>query len=476
MSNISPQQAREILWRKGDLKYLLDDNQRVLHSLYKDSKEKVNVWLLSRGSGKSYCLVVIAIEECLKHPNSLVKFTCDKQRNARQIIQPLFRKVIEDCPKDIKPEYNVSESCFKFANGSAIQLAGLDNGNAESIRGGSARLCIVDEAGSRGLTDLKYIVRSILIPAVTRTKEIDGKVLLASTPPLKASHPFVHFIKRAEYQRNLVIRDIYTNPRMTQSMIDKLIDECGGEDSPDFRREYLCEIINSVDSSVIPEFSKGLQEKVVKEHKRPPFFDSYVSMDLGIKDFTVVLFAYYDFKANKVIIEDEYVHHGEKFHTGVLAENIKLKEQEHFCDPLSGEVIPPYKRVSDNNLFVINDLYHIHGLSFQPTRKDEKIAAINNLRILLAEEGIIIHPRCETLIRHLKDATWAKNAKTYDRSDGDKSHYDAVDALSYLIRNIDFQRNPYPPAYQMANMFYMKNQKHENPSVDTVKKLLNIRS
>jgi hypothetical protein len=473
---LTPEAARQILWFKGNITFLFDVNQAVLYKTYKDSDEKVVVWNCSRGLGKSYALCVIAIQECLSNPKALVKYCCPKQKDARQIIQPLIRDIIESCPLELRPRFNVAEGAYKFSNGAQIQLSGLDNGRAESLRGGSSVLCIVDEAGSKSLKDLEYIVQSILLPAVTRTRKINGKIILASTPPVSEAHPFVKFLRIAELSGSLVTRDIYTNPRMTERMIEDIIKSCRGKDTTAFKREYLCQIITEEDSAVIPEFNEDLRNRIIKEWKRPPFFDYYTAMDIGFKDMTVVLFAYFDFKHNKLIIEDEFVTNGKKATTAALAAGIKQKEAEHFADAFTGELRPAYKRVSDNNLIVINDLWELHGLSFIPTKKDDAEAALNNLRMMLANEQIIINPRCITLIRHLKDATWNKNRTSYDRS-ADNGHFDAVDSAKYLVRNVDFFKNPYPSGYGAAsreNMFQYRNKKASGNET-AIKQIMNFK-
>lgn len=824
-NNVTPEIARFILWNKGNLSWKLDVNQQVLRDVYVNSKEKIVVWNCARGSGKSYALCVIAIEECLKNPKALVKYCCAKQKEARQIIQPIFRDILEDCPPELRPTFIVAEGAYKFPNGAQIQLSGLDNGRAESLRGGSSVLCIVDEAGTKSLKDLKYIIRSILMPAVTRKKDINGKIILASTAPISRAHPFIFYLRRAEIRGASVTRDVYSNPRMTPDMIRQIIEECGGEDSIEFQREYLCvdedtliktikgykkikdvqkgefvfthkgnykEVLNNfknklddraiykvktsnnlgffvtkghklyvskfsrwfgisgektewtevqditarptdriylkvpidkrtshfedinkaylagwyvaeghcnktqqqvalalankdpietiqiaaklvfnkefvsypctnfenyrswylnskkakeyfklfgthstkkrviddikfgsndvkysflnayflgdghyypekneisitsvclelladvsdmllsldigcqiklqsdkktgvilgrnvnlhtaynlqisgtnldlfrkqykksrnsisfvkdgyfysriksieqvnynkqyvydievkddhsyvglhgtfhncyiitdTNEAVVPEFTETLQKKIVMEWPRPIFFDAYTAMDLGMTDLTVVLFAYYDYKNAKLIIEDEYVTNGQKFTTKSLAEGIKQKEDSCFSDPITRELKPPFKRVSDNNLIVINDLYVLHGLMFLPTRKDDADAALNNMKIMLNAEQIIINPRCTTLIRHLRDATWNKSRKSYDRSP-DNGHFDAVDSLKYLVRNIDLNKNPYPIGYGLnrGDDYFQFNKPQHTKYDDLVRSLCNIK-
>src|SRR5690606_33868657 len=93
----------------------------------------------------------------------------------------------------------------------------------------------------------------------------------------------------------------------------------------------------------------------------------------------------------------------------------------------------PYLMFADNNnLILLNDLQLDHDLNFIPTRKDNKEAAINKVKLKILDRDIVIHPRCRTLITHMKNATWSKSKskgyKEFARS-SDNGHYDAVDAL-----------------------------------------------
>lgn len=209
---------------------------------------------------------------------------------------------------------------------------------------------------------------------------------------------------------------------------------------------HNCEVIRDGDLTVVPEFTDEAAKDIILEWPRPPFFDSYVSMDIGFKDLTVVLFGYYDFENAVSVIEDEIVIQGPKMTTEFLAEEIARRENRLWTSTITGEFNKPYLRVSDNNLIVINDLHRLHGLLFLPTKKDNKDAQINDLRMLVSSAQIKINPRCKTLIQHLKSATWNNKRTEFSRS-ADNGHYDAVDALLYFIRNVDRNKNPYPKGY-----------------------------
>lgn len=433
------------LWRRGNLSWKLDATQLKMYESFKSFEDVIQVWACSRRLGKSFALVVLALETCLKKPNSIVKYIAPEQKQVRTIIRPLIQELLIDCPEDLQPTYKRDDSLFRFANGSEIQLAGCDNQQYEGLRGGKADLCLVDEAGF--MSDLKYIVKSVLLPTTLST---NGKIILSSTPPRSSAHEFfTEYVKTAEFNNALVKFTIFDCPRYTEEAIERMVKESGGRDSVEFRREYMAEFITSEDDQIIPEFTAEMEKLVVKEWPRPAHYDTYVGMDVGFKDLTVALFGYWDFRASKLVIEDEVVMRGQKMTTDALAAAIKAKEVALYTHPISLEVKPNYMRVSDNNLILINDLYQQHKLLFMAAEKDDASSALNTVRIMMKSGQIIINPRCRTLILHLKNGVWAKNRKTFDRSP-DMGHYDAIDALKYLCRTVQYAKNPYPYGYNFG--------------------------
>lgn len=463
-------QARAELWRRGILSYKLDVNQKQLHKLYHDGAQKMNVWLLSRRQGKTFALCVFAIEACLKSPNQIVKFLSPTKLMVNNNIRPIMRKILEDCPDELKPDFKQKDYIYYFPNGSEIQLAGTDGGHAEKLRGGDSHAWFIDEAGS--CDNLEYIVNSILIPTTFITK---GKGILASTPPSEPDHDFLTFIEKAQHNGSLVKKTIYDNPRLTSKDVSEIEEELGGVHTDAFKREALCEIIKSATRSVLPDVTEELMKEIVKDWPTPPFYDSYVSMDIGGNDWTFVIFGYYDFRADKIIIQDEVVMNlSTNMTMKGLSEAIDKKEIELWNNIYTNEIKRPYFRSSDTNPIVINEIRvnSNNVINFLPTKKDDKQAAINNLRTLLLAKKVIIHPRCEKLIKHVLNVKWKSdtNRTEFGRSPDD-GHYDGVDSLIYFIRNVVFSKNPYPSSYGMnlkdlhiqnPTSFAQKHQSSEN--------------
>lgn len=475
-TTLSKDLVKEELWRRGVLLWKLDTNQKILYKLFHESSHKLMTWLLARRSGKTFCIAVIAIEMCIKQKNNIVKIVAPTKLQINTILRPIFRKILEDCPEDLVPKYDGKQYIYFFSNGSEIQLAGTDSGHAEKLRGGDSHAWFIDEAGT--CDDLDNIVKSILMPTTLTTR---GKGVLSGTPPKNTDHDFVKFIETADMRGSLVIKTIDDNPRVTKEMREELIQEVGGLHTIDAQRELYCKIVKDASSSVIPEFDDNLEKEIVKEWPKPPFYDCYVSMDLGFNDLTVVLFMYYDFRADKVIVEDEIVMNGEQMHLPILTKMIEDIEQKHWYNTLTNEQRKPYVRLSDIDYIAMNEIYKASQgrVSFIATKKDDKNAAIQTLRTALAAKKIIINPNCKTLIRHLKNAKWySENNKSKFSRSPDDGHYDAVDALLYGFRGIAYGKNPYPPGYDynMRDLYIPKNSNFNRQNdLDIFKKIFNVK-
>jgi hypothetical protein len=451
-AQISKKEAKAELWRRGQLSWLLDTNQKDLYNLFHKSDHKIQTWLLARRSGKTHTLLVLAFETLLRKPRTIVKFVAPTRLQVQTIVRPLIGKITEDCPKDLIPEFKTQDFIYYFPNGSELQLAGSENKNAEKLRGGECDIAIIDE--TQDVSDLDNIVQSILLPTTLTTK---GKILIAGTPPRETDHLFVKYIEEADQKGALIKRTVYDNPRISKDDLEKeiLSQYPLREKSEEFRREFLCEIIKDQSVSVIPEFTDELKQQIIKEWPKPPHFDAYVSMDLGAIDLTAVLFGYYDFRAAKIIIEDELVADFSKKDMNIerLTQLIKEKEEGLWTNLITNEFKKPYLRVSDINPIVMQEIAvkSFGQVYFTTTKKDEKEAAINNMRSLLGGHKIIIHPRCVNLIRHLDNVKWksVKNKQTFARSP-DNGHYDCVDALIYFCRNVVFSKNPYPANFDLG--------------------------
>jgi len=448
--NISKEDAIAKLWEAGELSWLLSSVQKQMKEDIFNDITRTSVIVCGRRTGKTWLLVVLALEQCLRKDNAIVKFLLPKQKDVKTIIKPLLREISETCPDHLRPVYNTQDKIFTFPhNGSEIHLAGADI-SAESLRGTRADLVLLDETGF--INDLLYTIRSILSPTIRTTR---GRMIMASTPSRDPQHEFIqNFMNPYKASGRLKIYDIYQNPNFTKEIIDEIIEEYPlGVEDPDFRREYLCEVFVDEQTTICAEFSKYKDNIIIDDYKVPKYRDFYVGFDPGFRDLSALLFTYYDFKEACLYIMDEYVVNGNEMRTDKLAAGIKEKEKVLFFDPHINDNEDAYLRVMDINLGLQQDLQQLHGLTFLSTRKDNKDGAINEMKMWMAQGKIKIHERCKHLIYHLEFGQWNDKRTDFKRlaDTPDKSikggHVDTIPALYYLIRNIHTYRNPFPSNY-----------------------------
>lgn len=404
----------------------------------------------------------MAIEQCLRKPESIVKYACATQKAVKKFVKPIMREIMKDCPVELVNPNNgdgwrENDTLFRFANGSEIQFAGTDGGNADNLRGGASELCICDEAGF--MDDLDYVVNSVLAPTTDTT---GGRIILSSTPNFKdPNHQFhTDFIRPFENEGKVIKYTLYDSPMVDENQINKIIARYpGGVGNPKFRCEYLVEVGVVLDAQVIPEFTPEIEEEIVKDYEMPPHFSGYVSCDPAVADLTAIILGYHDYDRDVLVICDEIIMGGagDIVNTNQIAEKLRQKEKEIFKCPVTGVEIEPELRIMDNSHpILINDLRIDHNIRFQPTKKDDKLAQVDNVRRMIQDRRLEISPNCKVLIHHIKTTVWKATqsgafTNKFDRVrqiGAQKAHHgDALDALIYLVRNFRKKKNPYPAGY-----------------------------
>lgn len=423
--------AQTALWKRGTLDFLFDTTQLEMKQAFDKSESKKFLFLCARRLGKSYLCCGISAEAATRKKTKIIYLT-STFKAVREIVKPIFDKLFESCPAALRPKYKTQEGKYLFPNGSEILLFGSDR-NPDSARGQEADLIVIDEAGF--VENLSYMVSSVFVPMTMMT---NGRILMATTPPKSTDHDFIGYLAEARATNSYVKKTIYDCPRVTPKMIQEYMDECGGENSNEWRREYLCEEIMDEERTVIPEWTQEKQALLIRDIPREPWADKYVGMDLGFVDDTALVFCWYDFLGARLVVEDELIIR--KQNTQDIAAAIRTKERELWPDA------DIYKRVADtNNPQLIYDLASLHRLPFIPADKSySKDSGINKLRLMIARNQIIVHPRCTNLIAQLQYCRWKGHEKvTFDRSER-FGHFDLVDALIMAANNLNISRNPVP--------------------------------
>lgn len=424
--------VHEKLWRRGDLSVVcgLHRGQLELRNFFYGHDARVTAYLISRRWGKSYLWAVIANELAMK--GKTVLYAAPEIKHVRSILREHMAKIHGTLPKPMRDEiaFSGQDNEWRFKKtGGIIRAIGVDKGGADRGRGIGADLVICDEAGF--MEDLEYFLESVARPQTLTT---NGRIVLSSTPGISSEHAFRGYCLRAQEDDAYVHKTIYDAPHLTPKTIEEYKQEClrrGGQ--TEWRREYMAEWVVDEFWAVVPEMIDH-GDDIIAECQRPSHYDTYTAGDVAFEDLTVFVHGHLDFVHQVIVVEDETVlRHS---NAGQIAAKVLQSEYELWGDK------PVFSRVADAPPLVLGALGSA-GLRVGPTRNDDRDAMLVTLRVLISQHKIRIHPRCRTTIAHLRGAVWNKSRTNLERTSA-AGHFDAVMAMAYLVRNMNWRRNPFP--------------------------------
>jgi hypothetical protein len=466
------------LIRRGDLSHLLHEDQQMVLEAWLTSTSRRYVLEIARRWGKTYLLLCVALMVAIRKQGRVV-YGAPTLRHLKEFVLPTLDTIAQHFPADFRPKFNHSNSHIEIPGCKGwIHLFGADDERqADTGAGSDAELAVFDECGANGVASLlSYIIKSIFGPSLLMT---GGRCLLGSSPARIPEHDFTVMAEMAEAQGAYMRRTIHDNPRLTEEQKRTFIEADAKDEgmTPEqymqtdtFRREHLAQRVVDRLLTVLPEWTDK-REACRIAVERPEYFDAHAILDPGGADPHAVLWGYWHFLLAKWVIEDELLlRDGENTHD--LSEAVKAKERALYgTDRWDGTVrafaerdlellshLPDWmkatweKEAPQNprvrfmdaaNLVTCRDLYDLHGLAFVPTAKDDLQAQVNNLRVLVRSDEVLMHPRCVHTDRHWRTTTWANHRrKEFARRAGE--HGDLLACGIYGARNLDKQRNPTP--------------------------------
>ncbi len=397
-------------------------------------------------------MALLAIETAIKNPNFQIHFGAPFQNGLKRFLLPIFNKVLEDCPEDLRPQWRSADQQWVFPNGSIIQLCGTNNGQFDNLRGNKSDLFILDEAAQIDRVD--DVIKGVALPQLLSSTNPSKKLILPSTPPVTPDHPFKRYAENAKAVGAYSHFTIY-DAGYPEAEVEQLIKDMGGKDSTDCRRELFAEFVVDSTLHIVPEWDSV---KYIQELEKDDYFQFYQlveGLDIGYRDFTAFILGYYDFLKGQVVIEYEFAVRENDFTTKLLAEGIKECEREYVEQNKTR-----IRRISDNNnLNLIADLSRLHQLPFNPVSKNTgsgtdrkgKEWMVSQTRKWINDGRVIIHPRCKMLIASLEFGVWKAGHAEFARSEK-LGHYDFLDALIYMCAGLlptVQNQNPIPPLYKM---------------------------
>lgn len=433
MQQVNEDQAKKYLSSVGIFApWYLRDSQLDIYELLVDSKEPFIE--ASRRFGKTTSIAIFVHELLIKNPNWICRWCAPDQKQARQIVKPIFSQIQNHTPKTHRAMWRTTDSHYVYPSGSLLYLVGVNQDKGESARGPAANIVVLDEYGF--WVEAEYIAKSILFPQLQN--QAGQWFIKASTPPPDLDHIYYREKEIAIRKNKFVQKLIWDNEALTEKELEKIIEEAGGVDSITFRREYLCEAITDPKRIILPEFNEN--ENVVKDdYPRPDFFTPYVAIDSGADDNTACLFGYYDFSKNEAVIEREYLINGSTTKT-IVSECKKIEKQ-------LWDNKPAYRRVYDGDKQLVYDVLGDHDYEVSLPNKNDKKAAINELRIEIGARRFKIKESCTSTIRQFRVGQWKDEKHTDFTRSNELGHLDAIASAVYFNRSIDRTINPIPQNY-----------------------------
>ena len=435
---------RELYSRASIGPWYLKDSQLVLYKMLMQGLDVTAK--CHRRFGKGTTTLTYVFDRCKSEKDLIVRYGAETQTQAYGIFNFLKDKIYYLCP-ELRPKFcsREQQNYYLFPNtGSKIFLFGVkDSGEIDKARGAEANIIICDEFGFWKFK-AEYILKSVLQPQLLETK---GQRIITSTPPEDLTHNYVSQVAEAELDGRLfnwTIKDSVMLGEKTEDEHQHIIKDSGGLESVHYKREYMCELIPTKERLVIPEAQ--IEEDYLGTQKRPSSFDAYVCMDLGLRDYTHVLFGYLDFKNARLVIEKEYAVNYTA--TSEITDNCKRIEKEL---DLKDRV---HRRIGDCEIQQLFDMSTDHDYQVSAIHKRSKQSGhgfkdsvLNQLRLAIQSEKILIDLKnCPKLCQQLKYGIWNERRTDFQRTDS-MGHLDGLMALAYLYDNVDWPRNPYPNKY-----------------------------
>ncbi len=421
-------------WQTGDLTFKMHNGQHEIWKLIESNESQEFLFFISRQWGKSWLGLLIAISFCIRNPRSICRVAAPTLKQSADIVTDNLTKIISDSPSGlIKPFKSMNR--WKIGE-SELRLGVLERAHVDSLRGGNAKLVILEEGGFVKSEDYAYAVRSVIGPQLLRSK---GKLLHISTPSEDPLH-YIHteVMPSTQLTNTCFLRDIYTNPQLNEEQILAAQKLVGGEDSSAWKREYLVQIVRDPTVVVVPEFEYDLH---VHDVTLPNHSYWHTVIDFGgVRDKTAAVIVYYDFNRAKKVVIDELSFEPNTPTDVIVAGVLEAESRYHSFG------IGKHNRIADVPGQTQIDLHSLHKFMIIPPVKDEWKAAINQLKVAIKLNEWEIHPRCKFLITSLVSGMFNKQKTDFARSSA-LGHCDALAAMMYANRAIDTDNNPYPRAH-----------------------------
>jgi hypothetical protein len=373
--------------------------------------------VLPRQFGGKTELGIRLLESCLAEAEPTTGlFIAKDTKSARRATREKFLRVFDSRLYSVN-----TDRIIKRANPRAVINIGSIDKDADRLRGGTNHIIHGSEAAfwkmDHGETILG-VFDKILNPT---TRIYDGYVLLETTLNGKNGfHDLWQDAAKYGFQKllvslsqmlamGLISQDDYDR---TKSTTHPLV----------FRQEYECEFITFL-GRTYDEFDSDIH---VQDMASPADWQKVlIAIDWGFDpSATCVLFAY---------VQDDVLHVFDEIHEK------KQRPEETAAairDMFEHYRVTSFAAVADHDTARVEEL-NLRGIPCGLAKKVNVLGNRMQIKEMLYNDKILIHPRCKFLIRDVETAVWnAKKEGELDYSQFTYNHGDAEAALRYLVREL----------------------------------------
>lgn len=370
----------------------------------------------SRRAGKTISIAAEFIDCCLKEQNVVCLYVTQTSRNARNILWPELKRIVEEYKISVKTDDTRMTMRF-LDTGSEIRLGGAkDESQIENYRGWKLRKVKVDEAQSFR-PYLTYFIDDILLPSL---RDLRGDLSITGTPGPIPAGPFYDYTHSKNWTHHHWTA--FENPHMKD--LDKTLAEERAvkgidESNPGYIRETYGRWVYDPDSLVY-KFSK---DKNLYDSLPAKKLEYVFGIDIGFNDADAVAVLGYNYTEKIVYLVEEIVQSKQDI-TSLVNTIKKLKDK-----------YKPIKMVMDAGALgkkIQEEIRVRHGLHLDAAQKERKLEFIELLNDDLrtakfkAFHGSIFEQDCYLVQWDRSNLEKPKISDTY--------HTDINDAIIYAWR------------------------------------------
>lgn len=418
-----------VLWPKqNEVCIILDDSQKLF-------------WPKARQVGGSQIAAALAVKVAIQEPNSEIVIISKNEKKARYFFKKRVLPLMNALPGKGLVEgiegfdwgtWKEGAMGAVFSNGSTIDCVPTED---DAARGNTARLVIMDEAGTMQHANDIWKAASPSIEQV-----YGGQIVVISNS--KAGSWFNNMLKKINSGRmkgvDVHFMNLWTDPKRTPEWAATRKTQFDNE--IDFYVEYpetLEQMFLKREGYVYPTFDAKESGRHVYDFDPDFGMRGLYGYDHGFDHFAVFLMGHYDHFQDHLYIYDEmYCSQKDVFEVSELIKRkIKFWQERGMSEP--------WKKIADTSIFAergqksVADLMRAYtGLTFQKSIKHDEEGSTALLRSRFTLNQISIHPRCYELIRQCRDLMFTKLGKASDKDN------DGCDVLRYWCAELKQEDRP----------------------------------